>query len=126
MVAVLSHGWLLARGDGSAGGGVFGLLVAVVTIAAMWKVFSKAGEPGWAAIIPIYNTFVLLRVAQKPWWWLLLFLIPIVNFFVLIAVSVAVAEKFGKGAGFGIGLALLPMIFYPMLGFGSSTYSAHR
>lgn len=122
----LAHGTLLAEGDGSAGGGVFGLLVAILMIASLWKVFAKAGEPGWAAIIPIYNTFVLLKIAGKPWWWLLLCLIPIVNFIVLIVVAMSIAGKFGKGAGFGIGLVLLPFIFYPMLGFGSSTYSAHR
>lgn len=95
-------------------------------IAAMWKVFAKAGEPGWAAIVPIYNTIVLLKVAGKPLWWLLLLFLPVVNFFVLIAVCVSLANNFGKGAGFGVGLALLPVIFYPMLGFGSSTYQARH
>ena len=94
-------------------------------VASMWKVFSKAGEPGIAAIIPIYNTIVLLRIAGKPWWWILLLLIPVVNVVVLIIVAINLAAKFGKGTGFGLGLVFLPFIFYPMLGFGSSTYRAY-
>lgn len=113
-------------GGGGIGGGLFGLLVAIVLIASVWKVFSKAGEPGWAAIIPIYNTIVLLKIAGKPVWWILLMLIPLVNFIVLIVVMISLAERFGKGAGFGLGLALLPFIFYPLLGFGSATYQASR
>jgi hypothetical protein len=98
------------------------LVIAVLLIAAMWKVFTKAGEPGWAAIVPIYNILVMLKIAGKPAWWIVLMLIPFVNFIVGIIVAIALAERFGKSAGFGIGLALLPIIFYPMLGFGSAQY----
>lgn len=96
--------------------------VIILLIAGMWKVFSKAGQPGWAAIIPIFNLYVLCKVAGRPGWWLILMLIPLVNFIILIIVSIDVAKNFGKGAGFGIGLFLLPFIFYPMLGFGSAQY----
>jgi hypothetical protein len=98
-------------------------LVAIVMIAAMWRVFTKAGQTGWAILIPIYNGYVLLQVAGKPGWWLLLMLIPFVNIIIGIVVSVAVAEKFGKGVGFAIGLILLPIIFFPILGFGSAQYN---
>jgi len=97
--------------------------LAILMIASMWKIFVKAGQPGWAALIPIYNIYVLLQVAGKPGWWLLLMLIPVVNFIIGILVAVAVAARFGKGAGFAIGLLLLPMIFYPILGFGSAQYT---
>jgi hypothetical protein len=114
---------------GSSGGGAGGLIVmiielaiAVLAIAGMWKTFAKAGEPGWAAIIPIYNIFVLLKIAGKPAWWIILFLIPVVSFIIFILVGIEVAKKFGKGAGFGVGLALLGFIFFPMLGFGDATF----
>jgi len=100
------------------------LVVIVLTIAGLWKTFSKAGQPGWACIIPFYNIYVLCVIAGKPGWWLLLFFIPVVNLVISIMVSLSVAENFGKGAGFGIGLWLLSPIFYAILGFGSATYSA--
>jgi hypothetical protein len=103
-------------------GGVIGLVVAVLMIAAMWKVFSKAGRPGWAAIIPIVNTYFLCKVAGRPGWWVILMVIPLVNFIIWIIVCIDVAKNFGKGPGFGIGLAFLGFIFYPILGFGSATY----
>jgi hypothetical protein len=106
------------------GGMLFGLIIALGYIIGMWKVFAKAGEPGWAAIIPIYNTIVLLKIAGRPLWWLLLFFVPFVNVIIIILVSIDVARKFGKGAGFGIGLALLGFIFYPVLGFGDARYNA--
>jgi Family of unknown function (DUF5684) len=96
------------------------LVLTVVFIASNWRVFSKAGEPGWAAIVPIYKILVLLRIAGKPAWWIILLIIPVANLIAGIIVSVALARRFGKGTGFGVGLALLPMIFFPILGFGSS------
>jgi len=115
---------------GSSGGGGAGaiitmlieLVIAVLYIAGMWKVFAKAGEPGWAAIIPIYNLIVMLKIAGKPAWWFILFLIPVVGFIIAILVAIEIAKKFGKSAGFGIGLAFLGFIFYPMLGFGDATF----
>lgn len=98
------------------------LAIAVVIIAAMWKVFEKAGEPGWAALIPIYNIIVLLKIAGRPAWWIVLMLIPLVNFIVAIIVALDVARNFGKGAGFGLGLALLAPIFYPILAWSDARY----
>jgi hypothetical protein len=107
---------------GGAGGSLIGLLVAVLVIAGLWKVFTKAGKPGWAAIVPIYNLIVLFQIAGKPVWWLVLLFIPVVNIVIMILAWVAVAKAFGKGTGFAIGLILLSPIFIPMLGFGNAQY----
>jgi Family of unknown function (DUF5684) len=104
------------------GGILFMLVFVVLMIASLWKVFTKAGEPGWASIIPIYNTIVMLKIAGKPWWWLILMMIPFVNFVILILVFIALAKNFGKGVGFAIGLILLSFIFFPMLAFGDAKY----
>ncbi len=96
--------------------------IALLMIASMWKIFVKAGKPGWAAIIPIYNLIVMLEIINKPIWWVLLFLIPCVNFIAAILVAMEMAKVFGKGAGFGLGLAFLPFIFYPILGFSDAKY----
>jgi hypothetical protein len=98
------------------------LAVVVVMIASLWRVFTKAGEPGWAAIVPIYNLVVVLKLAGKPLWWIVLFLIPLVNFVMLVLTTIGLAQNFGKGAGFGLGLAFLAPIFYPILAFGDAEY----
>ena len=94
----------------------------VLWIGALWQVFAKAGEPGWAIFIPIYNMYVLLRIAGKPGWWLILFFVPFVNLVISILTYVGLAQAFGKGVGFTVGLILLPGIFFPILAFGSSVY----
>ncbi|GAC1366482.1 MAG: hypothetical protein NVS4B8_27080 [Herpetosiphon sp.] len=99
-----------------------GLLIGIVVFVGYWKMFVKAGVPGWAAIIPIYNAYKLIKIAGRPGWWLLLLLIPIVNFVIIIIVMIDLARSFGHGTGFGIGLAFLSPIFIPILGFGSSRY----
>jgi hypothetical protein len=113
------------------GGGVFAFMgvillcifaVAVVTIAGMWRVFEKAGKPGWAAIIPIYNLIVLLEITGRPIWWIFFFLIPLVNFVFGIIVNIDLAKSYGEGVGFALGLTFLGFIFYPILGFGSAKY----
>jgi len=101
---------------------IVGLLIGLLMIVAMWKVFVKAGQPGWASIIPIYNLYIWCKIVGRPWWWILLMLIPFVNFIILIILCIDTAKSFGKGAGFGIGLALLGVIFWPILGFGSAQY----
>ena len=110
----------------SAPGPMFWIIYAVVIIfiiASMWKVFTKAGQPGWAAIVPIYNLYILCKIGGKPGWFVLLFLIPLVNIYAMFAVPIAVAHRFGKGTGFGVGLALLGFIFYPILAFGDAQYT---
>jgi len=94
--------------------------VIILWIAGMWKVFSKAGQPGWAAIIPIYQLIVLCQVAGRPIWWFLLLLICFPIFYIIICIDIA--KRFGKGGGFAVGLIFLPFIFFPMLGFGSAQY----
>ena len=98
------------------------IAVIVFMIASLWIVFTKAGHPGWAAIIPIYNAYILILIAGKPGWWLVLLFVPFVNIVIEIIVALAVAKNFGKGTGFGIGLIFLPFIFYPILAFGPATY----
>ncbi|MEK6248787.1 MAG: DUF5684 domain-containing protein [Planctomycetales bacterium] len=101
---------------------VFFFAILIFVIAGMWKTFSKAGHPGIACIVPIWNIIVLCQIAGKPIWWFLLLFIPIVGLIVGIILAIAVAENFGKGVGFGLGLAILGFIFYPILGFGSAQY----
>lgn len=101
---------------------VFALVLTIVMIASMWKIFDKAGKPGWAAIIPIYNLIVLLEIVEKPIWWIVLFFIPFVNAIAFILLDIELAKKFGKDALFGIGLLLLPIVFFPILAFGSARY----
>jgi len=96
--------------------------VMVFYLAATWKVFTKAGQPGWAAIIPIYNLIVLLQIAGKPVWWVLLMLIPLVNIVVAVMTWHGVSTNFGKGVGFTIGLILLGFIFIPILAWGDAEY----
>jgi hypothetical protein len=107
------------------------LILAVLSIIAMWKIFTKAGKPGWAAIIPIYNVVVLLQVATMPLWWLaviLLSFIPVVGFIASLAFSIVVGinvgRKFGKSDVWGAILNGILSIGYLILGFGSATYNA--
>jgi uncharacterized membrane protein YhaH (DUF805 family) len=99
------------------------IAILVIFIIGTWKAFTKAGRPGWAILIPIYNKIVMLQIAGRPIWWILLFFIPIVNLVVAIIVSIDIAKAFGKGTGFGIGIAFLPFIFFPILGYGDSKYT---
>jgi hypothetical protein len=104
--------------------GYFVILMAILVffIACQWKIYSKAGKPGWACLVPIYNIVVLLEIVKKPIWWILLMMIPIVNFVIMIIVTVELAKAFGKSGGYAAGLLLLPIIFYPMLAFGDAKY----
>jgi hypothetical protein len=106
------------------GGGIMIVYLAIllIMVISLWKIFTKAGKPGWAAIIPIYNMIVMLEIAGKPIWWFILLLIPFVNIIIIIIVLIALAKNFGKGVGFAIGMLILPFIFYPMLAFGDAKY----
>ncbi|WP_291720524.1 DUF5684 domain-containing protein [Bernardetia sp.] len=110
-------------------GGVFGIIYLVIIIAvvvAQWKIFEKAGKPGWASIIPIYNLIVFLEIINRPIWWIVFFLIPVVNIiFALVFLVISgldLAKVFGKDTGFAIGLILLPVVFYMILGFSDAQY----
>lgn len=101
---------------------IFWLLIVVLMIVSMWKIFTKAGQPGWAAIVPFYNLFILLRITGRPEWWIILWLIPCVNIVIQILVYIDLARVFGKSTGFAIGLILLPFVFFPVLAFSDAEY----
>jgi hypothetical protein len=96
--------------------------ILLVIIISMWKIFEKAGKPGWAAIIPIYNLIVLLEIVGKPVWWIILLLIPFVNFIVMIFLAHLLSKSFGKDVVMTILLIFLPFVGYPMLAFGDAKY----
>lgn len=121
--------WVLAQSNTSAGEDIGALIVILVyvailalVIAGLWRLFTKAGQPGWACLIPLYNIYILLKIVGRPWWWLLLMFIPIVSLVAGIVVILDLAKSFGKGVGFAIGMILLGFIFIPVLGFGNAQY----
>lgn len=112
--------------DGATGAVIFVVAASiafwVVVVVATWKVFTKAGEAGWKSLIPIWNTIVTLRIVGRPWWWILLFLIPLVNVVIALLVLLDLSRSFGHGVGFALGLVFLSPIFLVVLGFGDSRY----
>jgi hypothetical protein len=101
---------------------VIALAVAVVSIASMWRIFTKAGKPGWASIIPIYNAIVILQIIGRPIWFILFAFIPLANLILAVVICLDLARSFGKSALFGVGIMLLSIIFLPMLAFGDARY----
>jgi hypothetical protein len=99
------------------------VLVMVFILATFWKLFEKAGEAGWKSLVPLYNLFVMVKIAGKPWWWFLLMFLPVVNVAIAILLHVALAARFGKGPLFGLGLVFFGFIFFPMLAFGKAEYT---
>lgn len=93
-------------------------------LASMWLIYTKAMQPGWAAIVPIYNIYIAVRVARRPVWWVIPLFIPFVNIVMHVLLSISIARAFGKQTGFTVGLILLPFIFYPILGFGNASYKS--
>jgi len=126
MLALLQSSTYGSEGSGfGIGSAIFMLVVlafAILVIAGVWKVFDKAGQPGWGALIPIYNIILLLKIAKRPLWWVILMILPLISIIIAIIVCIDIARYFGKGSGFGIGLALLGPIFFPVLGFGDAQY----
>ncbi|WP_206610908.1 DUF5684 domain-containing protein [Mariniphaga sediminis] len=98
------------------------LFLILIPLIAMWKLFEKANQPGWAAIIPIYNLIVFMEIIGKPWWWIFLWMIPSLNFIWIIWGWNLMVKSFGKSEGFTVGVILLSIIFIPILGFGDSKY----
>lgn len=98
------------------------LALIVLLVASQWKIFTKAGKPGWACIIPIYSAIVLLEIVKKPTWWFIMFLIPFVNIYYAIVLTNELSKSFGKDSGFTVGLILLPFVFLPILAFGDAEY----
>lgn len=127
-VVILGYLWILVLSVLSErnlllGMAVFGV-TAVIALAGMWKAFTKAGQAGWKALIPIYNLYVMLKIGGNSTWWLLGLLVPVLNLFVLAKIFIDVGRKFGRGVGFGLGLWLLWFVFWPRLGFGEDRYQA--
>ncbi len=116
---------MMAATSSTGGGFLFVLIIAVVVfyVAAYWKILTKAGEPGWGAIVPIYNLYLYCKIAGRPEWWLIFFFIPFVNFVFALILAMDVAKAFSKSAAFGIGLWLLSFIFVPILGYGPAQYT---
>lgn len=110
------------QSEGSTTGTIIQLLIIIAVIAGLWKVFEKAGKPGWAAIIPIYNLWVWIEICKRPWWWILLFLIPLVNIIIYIILCIDLVKKFGQPAIHALALIFLGFIYLPWLGFGPATY----
>jgi len=102
----------------------FGFWAAIIllVIVPLWIVFTKAGKPGWAAIVPVYNMIVMLEISGQPLWWIFLYFVPFVNLIIAVIVTVRIAEAFGKGAAFAVGMIFLPFVFYPILAFGSAQH----
>lgn len=100
--------------------------IRVIQTVALWFIFRKADEPGWAAIIPVYNILIAVKIAGKPWWYILLLLIPIVNIVIAILILNGLSKSFGKGGWFTVGLFFLRFIFLPVLGFGKATYTGDK
>jgi hypothetical protein len=101
--------------------------------ACQWKIFVKAGQPGWAVLVPFYNIFVYTQIIQRPKWWMLLYFLGIIPLIGIIAVlviaildSIRLSNVFGKDGGFAVGLILLPIVFVPILAFGSATYQGNK
>lgn len=130
LLSILTAPFLQGGDDGGLLGFLFSglgtvcwLLVFVLYIVGAWKMFVKAGQPGWASIIPIYNVYIILKIVGRPGWWLILFLIPFVNIVVLLLVSIDLAKSFGKSAVWGIVLLFIfNVIGYLILGWGSDQY----
>jgi len=88
-----------------------------------WGVFRKAGRPGWTAVVPIYNVYVLvIHVAQLSLLWFLLCLVPLVQIIAVILVNIEVAKRFGRSEAYGLGLTVIGFVFYPILGLGPARY----
>ena len=103
---------------------VYLIIMIFLIIVPMWKLFAKAGQPGWASIVPIYNLYIMTLIAKKPaWWMIVIMLVPVLNIIFGIMLLHAISTNFGKEVGFTIGLILLPIIFIPFLGYGSAQYN---
>jgi len=107
--------------------------IVLIAIVAVWRVFTKAGQPGWAVLIPFYNIYVYSQVVKRPGWWMLLYfasIIPVVGSLAVLFVSIIdnlrLAKLFGKSSGFGVGIILLGVVFLPILAFGDADYDETR
>ena len=96
--------------------------VVILYVGSWWGLFTKPGRPGWISLIPIHNVFQAFEVARTLRWWAVLLLIPIVNVFVAMIFYISLAQNFGRGVGFALGLFFLGIVFLPILAFSSARY----
>jgi hypothetical protein len=106
----------------SPGTGLAGIIIALIIMIGMFKLYEKAGEKAWAALVPIYNLYVLYKITWGQGWYFLLLLVPLLNLVIAVITAFRLSRAFGKGTGFGFGLLLLPCLFYPILGYGDARY----
>ena len=98
-------------------------IISIFMLITIWKLFQKAGQPGWAAIIPIYNIVVMFRVIKMDWWHILIMLfVPFAALVYSFIIPFKLAQVFGKSAGFGVLAIFLPIIAYPIMAFGDAQY----
>lgn len=111
-------------GFAALGGGIWlvGTAISILIIVSMWKIFKKAGKQGWESIVPIYNVIVMLEISGLPMWYLVLYIIPIVNIYAMFKTYIELAKKFGKGAGFGVLTVFVPIVGFPVLAFSKCNY----
>ena len=117
-----TYGATLQAQQPSTGSIIFSILISLVLLVAEWRVFTKAGKPGWAVIIPIYNVWVLYTIICNRGTAMFRLLIPIYTIYWIFKSQIALAHAYGKSTGFGVGLVLLSPIFMCILGFGSAAY----
>lgn len=123
VLTILAPAFQQGDSGGSAASALPGLIIGIFMIVCFWKIFEKAGQPGWHAIIPIWNTLVMLKIAGRPWWWIFMFLIPFVNFVFAILLVLSLGRSFGRSAAFSIIMLLFcGVIGFAMLAFGGSRY----
>lgn len=109
---------------GTLPGWFWGVVIALFIFGVIvnWRIFTKAGRPGWESLIPIYSTYIMIKIAGKPGWWLLMLLIPLVNIYFAVWLINMISKSFGKDEGFTVGLLILGFIFWPILAFSSAKY----
>lgn len=116
---------VVLQGSGSLPGPAFWIVwlaLVIIVIGGVWRTFEKAGQPGWASLIPFYNFYIMLKIGDNEWWWLLALFVPILNFYAMYKIFAGVAKAFGKGIGWALGLWFLSIVFWPLLGFGDYEY----
>ncbi|HLI55821.1 MAG TPA: DUF5684 domain-containing protein [Actinomycetota bacterium] len=94
----------------------------VLVYVSFWHVVKKAGRPGWHGIVPGYNLYVLCKLSDVSIAWFALMFIPWINIVAFVMLGMGVARSFGKHPGFGVGLGLLPPVFFPIIAFGPAAY----
>jgi hypothetical protein len=123
VLALMAPVFQQSDGGGSAAAALPGLIIGIFAIVCLWRVFGKAGEPGWYAIIPIWNAIVMLKIAGKPWWWIFLFFIPILNIVLFVMAMLGFGRAFGKGGAFSFFLLFcFQIIGIAIIAFDSSRY----